>query len=87
MQPHYLYSPRELTRWCKGIYEAIHALDTLTPDDLVQLWGHEALRLFQDRLVTDQERNWTDELVDSVARECFPNIDTMDSYETINSVQ
>ena len=27
-------------------------------DDLVRLWAHEALRLFEDRLVTEEEKVW-----------------------------
>lgn len=46
-QPHYIYSPRELSRWVKGISEAISPLDTLDLPDLVRLWAHEGLRLFQ----------------------------------------
>lgn len=37
----------------------------------MRLWAHEALRLFQDRLVKEEEREWTDQLVDSVAEEYF----------------
>jgi dynein heavy chain 1 len=74
-QPHYLYSPRELTRWCRGIYEAVRSLDLLTPEALIRTWAHEALRLFQDRLVTSSERSWTDSLIDSVAVKHFPNVD------------
>ncbi len=44
MQPHYIYSPRELTRWKFAINEAIDPLESL--EDLVRLWAHEALRLF-----------------------------------------
>uniref|UniRef100_A0A915HKX7 Dynein heavy chain, cytoplasmic n=1 Tax=Romanomermis culicivorax TaxID=13658 RepID=A0A915HKX7_ROMCU len=74
-QPHYVYSPRELTRWVRGICEAIRPLDTLTPEGLVRLWAHESLRLFQDRLITDEERKWTDQNIDAVATKNFPNID------------
>lgn len=49
IQPHYIYSPRELTRWKYAINEAIETIDSV--DDLVRLWAHEALRLFEDRLV------------------------------------
>ena len=49
MQPHYVYSPRELTRWVKGIYEAVKPCESLTVEGLVRIWAHEALRLFQDR--------------------------------------
>ncbi|KAG7158919.1 Dynein heavy chain, cytoplasmic-like [Homarus americanus] len=75
MQPHYVYSPREMTRWVRGICEAIRPLETLDVEGLVRLWAHEALRLFHDRLVTDEERKWTNENVDAIALKHFPNID------------
>lgn len=75
IQPHYIYSPRELTRWARGIYEAIKPLETLQLEGLVRIWAHEALRLFQDRLVAADERQWTQDSVDRIASEHFPNID------------
>ncbi|SPN99639.1 probable dynein heavy chain, cytosolic [Cephalotrichum gorgonifer] len=42
---------------------------------LVRIWAHEALRLFQDRLVAEEERQWTDEAVRRIALEFFPTID------------
>jgi dynein heavy chain 1 len=62
IQPHYIYSPRELTRWKFALNEALEPLETI--DDLVRLWAHEALRLFQDRLVLPDEKEWCDKLVD-----------------------
>lgn len=70
-QPHYVYSPRELTRWVRGISEAIAPMDSITPNELLRLWAHEGLRLFQDRLVSEEERIWTDELVDGTAEKYF----------------
>lgn len=75
IQPHYVYSPRELTRWVRGIYEAIRPLETLSVEGLVRIWAHEALRLFQDRLVAEEERKWTDEAIHRIALEYFPTID------------
>lgn len=75
IQPHYVYSPRELTRWVRGIYEAIRPLETLSIEGLVRIWAHEALRLFQDRLVLEEERKWTNEAVNRIALEYFPTID------------
>ena len=75
IQPHYVYSPRELTRWVRGVYEAIRPLDTLTVEGLVRIWAHEALRLFQDRLVEEKERQWTDGAVRRIAVDFFPTID------------
>ncbi|XP_066262861.1 dynein heavy chain, cytoplasmic isoform X1 [Euwallacea similis] len=73
MQPHYVYSPREMTRWVRGICEAIRPLDALRVEGLVRLWAHEALRLFQDRLVENSERQWTNENIDAVALKHFPS--------------
>ncbi|KAJ8394229.1 hypothetical protein AAFF_G00048120 [Aldrovandia affinis] len=74
-QPHYIYSPREMTRWVRGIFEALRPLETLAVEGLIRIWAHEALRLFQDRLVEGEERRWTDENIDMVALKHFPNID------------
>ncbi|EAW13048.1 dynein heavy chain [Aspergillus clavatus NRRL 1] len=75
IQPHYVYSPRELTRWVRGVYEAIKPLETLSVEGLVRIWAHEALRLFQDRLVAEEERNWTADAVRRIALDNFPTID------------
>lgn len=75
IQPHYVYSPRELTRWVRGVYEAIKPLESLSLEGLVRIWAHEALRLFQDRLVEESERQWTDEAVRRIALENFPTMD------------
>ena len=75
IQPHYVYSPRELTRWVRGVYEAIKSLEELTLEGLVRIWAHEALRLFQDRLVAEDERKWTEDTAHRIALEHFPTID------------
>lgn len=75
IQPHYVYSPREMTRWVRGVYEAMKPLEQLSVEGLVRIWAHEALRLFQDRLVEEEERIWTVELVKQVATELFPSAD------------
>jgi dynein heavy chain 1 len=74
IQPHYVYSPRELTRWVRGIYEAIRPLESLSLDGLVRIWAHEALRLFQDRLIEEEERKWTENAISRIALEHFPTI-------------
>lgn len=50
-------------------------LENLSVEGLVRLWAHEALRLFQDRLVEDSERRWTNENIDIVAMKHFPTAD------------
>ena len=72
-QPHYIYSPRELTRWKTAIHEAMAAVDDV--EDLVRLYVHEGLRLFEDRLVTAEEKVWCNETLDDVARRWFSGMD------------
>ena len=38
-----------MTRWVRGIFEALRPLETLPVEGLIRIWAHEALRLFQDR--------------------------------------
>ena len=75
IQPQYFYSPRELTRWVRGIYEAIVDMDSLTKEELVRIWAHEALRLFCDRLVDIDEKKWCEEAIDNCAVEHFAGVD------------
>ena len=82
IQPHYVYSPRELTRWVRGLYEAIKPLESLSVEGLVRIWAHEALRLFQDRLVDEEERQWTVDAVKRIAMEHFPTIDHTEALKT-----
>jgi dynein heavy chain 1 len=74
-QPQYFYSPRELSRWVRAIYEAVKELDGMSRGDLVRLWAHEATRLFCDRLVTEEERDWCSSKIDDIAHSCFPGLD------------
>lgn len=76
MQPQYFYSPRELSRWVRGIYEATVNMDQgLTREELVRIWAHEGLRLFSDRLVEEADRQWCTEKIDDIARRTFAGVD------------
>lgn len=80
-QAHYIYSPRELTRWTRGIAEAIRPLETITVEGLVRIWAHEAHRLFADRLVTPEEQGWAQKTVNNIALRHFPHIDQMSALQ------
>lgn len=76
IQPHYFYSPRELSRWVRGIYEAVVNMDQgVSREELVRIWAHEALRLFCDRLVELDEKEWVENRIDDVARNYFGGVD------------
>jgi dynein heavy chain 1 len=70
-QPHYIYSPRELSRWTRALYEAMEPVDNMQLDMMVRLWAHEGLRLFHDRLVTDEERQWCEDKLNEIASISF----------------
>lgn len=80
-QPHYIFSPRELTRWVRGIYETIRPVDILNLSDLVKIWAHEGLRLFRDRLISEDEKQKVDHKLDSIANKYFQNIETSNVLE------
>ena len=61
-----------MTRWKLAIFEALESLNE--PEDLVRLFVHEALRLFEDRLVTADEKVWCNEAIDDTARKWFPQV-------------
>ncbi|ORY81439.1 dynein heavy chain, cytosolic [Protomyces lactucae-debilis] len=80
-QAHYIYSPRELSRWIRGIAETLKSAEQMELSGLVRIWAHEALRLFSDRLVNQQDRDWTTRMVMQVAQQHFPNIDETNALE------
>jgi len=73
--PHYVYSPRELTRWIRALYEALFVADGFSLESLVRLWTHEALRLFHDRLISEKERQRCVDQLEKIAHERFPGAD------------
>lgn len=58
--------------WTRALFEAIEPLDDgPTPDGIVQLWAHESLRLFHDRLMDNEERAWCEAAINSTAAKHF----------------
>lgn len=75
---HYVYSPRELTRWCQGMLEVITHLEVTTQDQLVRLWYHEGVRLFSDRLVELDDVKWQHQTFVDVVTQYFPQCNVND---------
>ena len=78
IHPHYIYSPRELSRWLRALWKAVSASGDdvdWTLNKILRLFAHEALRLFQDRLVELDEREWTDKKLDETIRKYFPSVE------------
>lgn len=81
IQSHYVYSPRELTRWCRGILETIIQSSYGDITALIRLWYHEGLRLFYDRLSGEKERQWTKILLTESASNHFPHTDLDQAFK------
>jgi dynein heavy chain 1 len=78
MAPQYIYSPRELSRWVRAMYEAMEPLDAMTGEELVRLWAHEGIRLFHDRLIDPQDREWCFQTIENAATRNFPGVDVQE---------
>ncbi|CAN3358695.1 dynein heavy chain, cytoplasmic [Diutina catenulata] len=73
--PHYVYSPRELTRWSRGILTVVSQSYVSSVAQLMRIWYHEGLRLFADRLSTIGEQRWQREVIKHALASNFPSID------------
>ncbi|ESO89348.1 hypothetical protein LOTGIDRAFT_210379 [Lottia gigantea] len=59
---HYTFNLRDLSKVFQGILMADPNKTEALPD-LLRLWYHENCRIFQDRLVNDEDRVWFDNLL------------------------
>ena len=54
---HYTFNLRDLAKVIQGVLSA--DIKTVTQEaDIVRLWIHECMRVFQDRLVDKEDRGW-----------------------------
>jgi dynein heavy chain 1, cytosolic len=61
------------------VYEALEPLQE--PEDLVRLYVHEGLRLFEDRLVYQHEKDWCNTAIDACAKRWFPGVNLQKALE------
>ncbi|ETB60571.1 dynein heavy chain-like protein [Plasmodium yoelii 17X] len=74
MEPHYIYSPRELTRWKLSIYNTLENFEKIENRELVRLCIYEGLRIFQDRLIYKKEKKETDKIINDIFKYSFPDV-------------
>ncbi|CAE7680113.1 Dnah7 [Symbiodinium sp. CCMP2456] len=67
---HYTFNLRDLAKVNQGI--CLCSKESLpTPDDFIRCWVHECQRVFQDRLVNDEDNAWFNELLQEKLQEHF----------------
>eukprot|EP00388_Colpodella_angusta_P013622 GDKJ01034143.1.p1 GENE.GDKJ01034143.1~~GDKJ01034143.1.p1 ORF type:complete len:2177 (-),score=677.89 GDKJ01034143.1:78-6206(-) len=78
-QPHYLFSPRELSRWKVALSEFLNGaaacLHRPTLKEFSRLLVHEGLRIFTDRLVEEEERTWSESNLDEIVLSHLPQLE------------
>ncbi|KAL6609170.1 dynein heavy chain and region D6 of dynein motor-domain-containing protein [Neocallimastix sp. 'constans'] len=70
---HYTFNLRDLAKVIHGLLNADPKTTTLQ-EDIYKLWIHECLRVFQDRLVNEDDREWFTNLIKSTTSQ-FYNIE------------
>jgi len=67
---HYTFNLRDLAKVIQGILSAPPS-KIENADDLLRLWGHECMRIFQDRLIDDTDRGWFSDMLKRVCQQQF----------------
>ncbi|XP_050527307.1 dynein axonemal heavy chain 1-like [Daktulosphaira vitifoliae] len=80
---HYTFNLRDLSKVFQGILMSIPEVIS-TPEELLKLWYHENCRVYQDRLINDEDRNWFLNLLKTKMTENFEkNIENLFSKQII----
>ncbi|KAH1168316.1 dynein axonemal heavy chain 1 [Mauremys mutica] len=79
---HYTFNLRDLSKVFQGMLmaEACKIEDKL---HLLRLWYHESCRVFRDRLVNDEDRNWFDDLMKSMMAEWDTTFEEVIPYQPV----
>ncbi|XP_063895398.1 dynein axonemal heavy chain 1 [Helicoverpa armigera] len=67
---HYTFNLRDLSKVFQGVL-MMDAKTVTHEDDVIRLWYHEHLRVYQDRLVNDADRKWFTNLMNKKVRSEF----------------
>ncbi|KAK7127569.1 hypothetical protein R3I93_020220 [Phoxinus phoxinus] len=79
---HYTFNLRDLSKVFQGILMA-EAGKIENKIQLLQLWYHESCRVFQDRLVSDEDRKWFDQLLQTHIQEFGCKIEEVVPYQPV----
>uniref|UniRef100_A0A8C4W100 Dynein axonemal heavy chain 1 n=1 Tax=Gopherus evgoodei TaxID=1825980 RepID=A0A8C4W100_9SAUR len=74
---HYTFNLRDLSKVFQGMLMAEDKLH------LLRLWYHESCRVFRDRLVNDEDRNWFDDLMKSMMAEWDTTFEEVIPYQPV----
>eukprot|EP01029_Cantina_marsupialis_P009143 TRINITY_DN2137_c0_g4_i1.p1 TRINITY_DN2137_c0_g4~~TRINITY_DN2137_c0_g4_i1.p1 ORF type:complete len:4119 (-),score=1448.16 TRINITY_DN2137_c0_g4_i1:93-12449(-) len=69
-KPHYTFNLRDMAKVFQGLLMA-NKRKVDKQGDLIRMWVHENKRVFQDRLINEQDRKWFDELLATTMKDRF----------------
>ena len=67
---HYIFNLRDISKVLQGVSSLTLEI-TKERCDVARIWAHEMTRVFGDRLINDQDRNWLRELLEKGANDVF----------------
>lgn len=79
---HYIFNLRDAAKVFQGIMQ-IKPKTIKTQDTMINLWIHECLRVFSDRLVTNEDRSWLKESLVKMLIQCFRKNLNYDDLEAV----
>lgn len=69
---HYIFNLRDFSRIYEGLCLAtVGQCENVT--QLVRLWRNECLRIFHDRLISQEDKTWTIDTIESLIQKSFPD--------------
>ncbi len=63
---HYGFTPRHLTEWCLAIVRYMIPEEDKSPASVLQPWANEAMRLFRDKLASEDDQAKFDQILKGV---------------------
>ena len=70
LKSHYLFNLRDLAKVIQGVTNTSPS-EVSSAEDFYRLWIHESRRIFQDRLINDDDRSWFNKMQSEVAVKYF----------------
>ena len=67
---HYIFNLRDISKVLQGLCSCTLG-ETNEKHDVARLWVHEMTRVFGDRFINDEDRNWLKNLLEKGAKEVF----------------
>ncbi|CDJ35795.1 uncharacterized protein EMH_0000300 [Eimeria mitis] len=70
---HYIFNMRDLSRIYQGMWNA-NLPPSIDAKSILRLWRHECLRVFQDRLIEEEEKHYLEHIkLKQIIEDTFPD--------------